>query len=362
MHEILGQLAGIADKIRSIEGSREKLGNFLREIKDNVDMTGDDVLEPKLIYKVTPDPLTKARVIGIDGGLSQHAYHGVDMVLTRAVAAIFDYIDGKLAAIDYWPSAIATPTLVLISDPYNDEEWSTSSSLERQHGEIDTALNAFNNFKPDLILLDGSIIPHGSDRPPKGSTVNSRYQKVLESFKSLYDVSNGRLAGCIEDSRGRRFCEIVAEKILAKIKNKRAPELQKILAGTRDTNLLYHILGLGERTCVFRFSNPEHPILKDLGVGDNIFCFYLKTAEFDRPVRIEFYSDEKKAVETANRIASMLLPLCGHSSYGFPAPLIEADIRAKLAERDVNDLQEQLVDRVGITPSLLKLRRETRPL
>jgi hypothetical protein len=277
MHELLGQLAGIADKIRKIEGSRQKLGAFLREIKDDVDLTSEDVLEPKLVYAVTPSPLTKARIIGIDGGLSQHAYHGIDVILTRAIGAVFDYADGKLAGVDYWPSAIATPMLVIISDPYDEEEWAASSSLERQRGEIDTALNAFNKFGPDLILLDGSVVPHGSDRPSKGSGVTGRYDNVINSFKALYAASEGRMAGCIEDSRGRRFCEIIADRILSKIKNQKAPELQKILGGTRDTNLLYHVLGLGERTCVFKFSKPGHPILDDLGVGDMIFCFYMKT-------------------------------------------------------------------------------------
>jgi len=362
MYELLGQLAGIAERIKGIEGSRQKLGVFLREIAENADIAGDDVLEQKLVYGVTANPLSKTRVIGIDGGLSQHSYHGMDLILTRAVAAVFDYVDGKLSGVDYWPSAIVTPTLVVISDPYSDEEWTASSSLERQRNEIETALNAFKTFNPDLILLDGSIVPHGSDRPAKGSAAITRYKAVVEIFNTLYGATGGRLAGCVEDSRGRRFCEIIAEKILGKIKRPTVAELQKILAGTRDTNLLYHILKVGERTCVFKFAKPEHPILTDLGVNDSIFCFYLKTAEYDRPLRIEFYSEPGKAVETAERIASMVLSLCGHSGYGFPAPLIEADVRAKLQERDVSILHDQLVDRVGITPSLLKLRRESRPL
>ncbi|MBU5557989.1 MAG: DNA double-strand break repair nuclease NurA [Candidatus Aenigmatarchaeota archaeon] len=362
MHELLGQLAGIAEKIKHIEGNRQKLGIFLREIAESADIAGDDVLEPKLIYKVIANPLTKARIVGIDGGLSQHAYHGIDLILTRAVATIFDYTDGKLTAVNYWPSAIVTPTLIVISDPYSDEEWAASSSLERQRGEIDTAVNAFKIFNPNLLLLDGSVVPHGNDRPAKGSATVPRYRTVLNSFNALYATAGDRLAGCVEDSRGRRFCEIVGEKILANIKRPIVPELQKILAGTRDTNLLFHMLTVGERTCIFRYAKAEHPILTDLGVENRIFCFYLKTAEFDRPIRVEFYSEPDKAIETAERIASFVLPLCCHSGYGFPVPLIEADVRAKLAERDVSILHDQLVDRVGITPGLLKLRRESRPL
>jgi hypothetical protein len=205
------------------------------------------------------------------------------------------------------------------------------------------------------------VVPHGNDRPPKNSSAYSRYAAVIERFNNLYNTAGGKLAGCVEDSRGRRFCEIVADKVLSQIESPLIPQLQKILAGTRDTNLLYHVLDTGERTAVFHYSSGDNPILADLGVKDKIFSFYIKTAEFDRPVRVDFWSEPANAVKTAERIAALILPLCGHSSYGFPAPLIEADVRAKLSERDADTLHDQLVDRVGITPSLLKLRRENRP-
>lgn len=364
MHELLGQLADIAEKIKSIEDSRARLGRFLREVKDSVELGSEDILESSLVRPVGADTLQNRTVVGIDGGLSQHAYHGLDMILTRAVAVICCYKEGKLAAVEYFPSAIVTPRLTVIADPYSDDEFVVSTGLERQRTEIELATEVFRRFGPDLLLLDGSVIPHGSDRPGRDSAAQTRYESVLASFRDLYQAAGGSLAGCVEDSRGRRFCEIVAERILPKIKSGRVPELQKILAGTRDTNLLYHVLEVGERTCVFRFSKGPHPITEDLGCTPHIYSFYVKTAEYDRPLRIDFYcgSDKNEVIATADRIASMVLPLCCHSAYGFPAPLIEADMRAKLAEHDITDLHAQLVDRVGITPSLLRLRRESRPL
>ncbi len=363
MHELLPQLSEIADKIKNLEASREKLGKFLREISASVEL-GGEVLEKNLIQKVSADSLDQKIVAAIDGGLSQHEYHGMDLILTRAVAVVFNYNSGKLEKVAYHPHAIVTPKLTVVSDPYNDEEFAMSSSLERQRGEVDLAAECFSKFSPHIVLMDGMIVPHGNDKPQKNSPAFARYQLVLQSFKNLYKNSSGSLlAGCVEDSRGRRLCEIVAEKILGQIESPRVPELQKILSGTRDTNLLYHCLQHGERTAVFKFSSQpsQHPVLSDLGpAGEKIFSFYLKSAEFDRPVRVDFFS-EKNPIETADKIASLVLAMSPHSSYGFPAPLIEADLRAKLQENDANALHDQLVDRIGIVPSLMKLRREQRP-
>lgn len=362
MHQLLDQLSAIADKIKNIEESRERLGAFLKEIKDKIEICGEDVAEKKLVYKIEPEQLNNKKIAAIDGGLSQHAYHGLDMILIRAVAVACNYNDGKLENIVYYPNAFPAPKVVIISDPYSDDEFIVSSSLEREKEEIALAVKALKEFSPDLLLIDGSIIPHPSDKPSKSSPVYKRYQELIETFKKLYAASAGYLlAGCIEDSRATSFCEIVSEKILSQVKSPRIEELKKILSGTRDTNLLYHILEQNERSCIFK--TPKNPMLDDLEeFGTCIYSFYLKTAEFDRPVRVDFFeSDSKRVRETADKIASLVLALSCHSSYGFPAPLIEADMRAKFQEQDIDALHDQLVDRVGITPSLMKLRREQRP-
>jgi len=365
MHELLDQLGGIADRIKGVEGNREKLGLFLRDAKDSVELCGKGVMEKGMITPVKTDNLSGAKIAAIDGGLSRHEYHGMDIILTRAVAAVFDYRGGKLDKADYFPHAIVTPKITIVSDPYSDEEFSVSSSLERQFGEIELAGTVAQKLTPTLLLLDGSVVPHGNDRPSKTSPAWPRYVDVLGVFKRLFDNAN-LLAGCIEDSRSRRFCEIIAEQVLGNIDSPAAAGLAKILAGTRDTNLLFHMLKHGERTAIFRYAKDadDHPILSDLGeYGHRIYCFYLKTAEFDRPVRVDFYSDKEgqTLTDVADRIASLILAVTPHGSYGFPAPLIEADFRAKLQERDADSLHDQLVDRVGITPSLMKLRREQRP-
>jgi hypothetical protein len=358
MHELVERIESVVGKIRGLEGDREKLALFLRKAREKIIFSGD-VLEREMIHQVGKIDLDGKTVVGVDGGLSQHAYHGVDLILTRAVAAIFRY--GKKMEVEYFPSSIPAPKLIVVSDPYSDEEFVVSSSLERQGGEIEVALKVAEKVKPYIILMDGSIVPHGNDKPSKSSPAWERYKTVFENFRKLYSVTP-LVAGCVEDSRGRRFCEIVSEQVLSMVDDSKAEELKKVLQGTRDTNLLFHLLKSGERSFVFRYSkdSENHPVLSDLWEwGDKIYSFYIKTAEFDRPVRVDFVSNDP--LKDANKIAEIVLATACHSSYGIPAPIIEADLRAKLEEKDVLDVHGQLVDKLGIVPSLMKLRRDQRP-
>ncbi len=351
------EISRIAEKLLKLETNREKLGRFLREIKNEVDIAGGEVLEQRISYPVEPWK-SRIKVCAIDGGISQNSYHGLDIVVTRAVSVVAEYENGKLLTISYYPSSLPPAEVEIISDPFTDEEFNLKSSLIRQEREIRVAIEAGRKFSPDIILLDGSIVLHPSSKPAKTSPIYENYKRLLEVFKNLYSLPY-LIAGCSEDSRGRKFCNLVSEKILSKIDSPLIPELKRILFGTRDTNLLFHVLEKNERTCIFSYG--ETPVTKDLGEeGKNIYSFYLRPAEFDRPLRIDFYA-EGNPVRTGEKIASMVLSLCCHASYAFPAPLVEADLRAKLAERDVEIIHKQLVERTGMIPSLLKLRREVRP-
>jgi len=93
---------------------------------------------------------------------------------------------------------------------------------------------------------------------------------------------------------------------------------------------------------------------------NNFYSFYIKTADFDRPLRVDFVSN-KDQKSMANKISEILMQTSGHAGYGLPAVLIEADQRAKLSLRDLDLFYLDLLNRVGNVSSLFKLRRENRP-
>lgn len=341
----MSRLSSIAESIRSAEEKRKALANFLKEKKDC--SLGKGFMEEKLVHKVFPLKLSNKKILAVDGGLSYHSYQGIELALVRAVAVLFEYDSREKLSVYYYPSAIPSQRIILISDS------DTDINNERQHEEIETAIEAAKRFSPDLLLMDGMIVPHINDIPKENSESHERFVRTLESFKKLYDAVPGLLAGCIEDSRGKRFCEILSKNLLENEKN--------TLENTSDMNFLYYLLEYGERTSAFRFSGDM--LINILGEhGKNIYSFYIKTAKLDRPLRVDFYSNPKNVSEKADRIASLVLSSCCHDNYGFPAPLIEADFRAKLPEDETEKVRNQILDRVGLLPCLMKLRRELRPI
>ncbi|MBN2043352.1 MAG: DNA double-strand break repair nuclease NurA, partial [Candidatus Aenigmarchaeota archaeon] len=230
--------------------------------------------------------------------------------------------------------------------------------------EIRTAKETVEKYKPDIILMDGSIIPHYQDRPAKGSKIFDSYKEIISLYKEFYETcgKNGTiLAGVVEDSRGIRFCNIIRRDMLSKITDSSVPELVKTLERTRDTGLLYWILSEGERTDVFRYSDTpeEHSVLRDFGeYAEHVNSFYLKTARFDRPIRIDFLGTP----DIVEKISSVVLSISGHhSGYGIPSILIEADQVAKLSEEDIENLYSRIISLTGSVPGIMRMRRDMRP-
>lgn len=356
MEEIFSKLDEISQQIKNLEEERKRLAEFLREIKEFELEKDSRAVEDKLSVKVGKVELDNLRFIGVDGGLAKRSYHSLDLILVRAVGVIFDYRKGKLDSVSYFPSVSPTPKLRIVHDA-SENDFQYIASFERINAEINV-LKACLEKNPSILLADGSIAPHPSDQPKKGTAVYEEYKKLLDNYKSLYRSSAGTLlAGVVEDSRSSTFSEYISDKILSQIKSKRVEELKRILRKTRDTNLLYHVLNKGERSFVMRM-NPN----ADLGdYGKNLYLFYLKTTEFDRPVRVEFYTSGDP-VRVADRIAALLFSVSSENQeYGLPPVIIEADGRAKISEGELDIIHSHIVNKVGNLPSLYKLRRDRRP-
>jgi hypothetical protein len=362
MKELIELTEEFAKVISNLENQRKKTGEFLKDLNSSTLTLGDEIFENKLIIPVKQSTLENLAIAGVDGGLVKQSLHGIDIMLIRSIAALFIYKNSKLSDVQYHPDSIPSPIPKIVFDPFSDLEFEMNSNIERQIAEVNTAAEAIEKFKPEILLMHGSIVPHYTEKPSSSSLLFVTYQKMIETYKKLFSIAqknNTILAGVIEDSRGVRFCELI-NKILAETKQEPTPETKILLSKTKDTNLLAYTLNAGERTLIFKYSpDPSnHPILKEFTA--QIFSFYLKSAEFDRPIRIDFLGSNNP-VETANKISSVILSTSGHSSYGIPAVLIEADQRAKLSENDIETFYLDLINKAGNLSALFLQRREQRP-
>jgi hypothetical protein len=349
-----------AEQIREMERQRIKIAEVLRRLNEKVEFCD---FGERIIVKSEKHPLDEIRIAGVDGGLGKDSFHGVDLILLKAIGVLFEFKDGKLKGVDYYPESLPSPIPNVILDPFSELELEFSSNMQRQMLEVETAIETIKKFKPDLILLDGSIIPHYVQKPESSSLLFQIYQQMIESYKELFrNVRENKtiLAGVIEDSRGARLCEILNQKLVM------VPEIKEakvLLEKTKDTNLLAYALNYGERTFAFSYSSKpdEHPILREFGeISKQFYSFYLKAAEFDRPIRVDFLANSNTK-ETADKISSILLATCNSQTYAFPSVLIEADLRARLTEREMEEFSLELKNRLGNVAGLLELRRRGRP-
>jgi hypothetical protein len=357
VERLIPRIREIAESIQRTEGKRKRLAGFLREVGRETD----------ILARLEPSPLEEVRVVGVDGGVAKKSLHGFDCILVRAAAACFRYRSGRIAGVEYFPSRMPSPEADVI-EALSDLDWAHFSSIMRQGVEVRTAIEALDRLRPGILLMDGSIVPHYSDRPARTSGVYKNYSSMIGDFLKLYRLCLDKgivLAGVIEDSRGTSYCSMINREILTRVEHPLAGDMGEMLERTRDTNLLYWVLERGQRSRIFPYSEKpgEHPVLRDFGgLAGRVNSFYLKTARHDRPVRVDMLARGDDIIGEADGLGSVLLAISGqHSGYGLPAPLIEADNVAKLSDSEVENFYSHILSFTGNIPSVMRLRRDQRP-
>ncbi len=281
----------------------------------------------------------KIILCGVDGGFVSRQISSSALIIRRAVATCFEYDGTKLIDAKFFPQKRVDPEIIFES--VDQSEFSIFSNLKRVEMEINTASEAVDKFKPNFLILDGSIVVHPSSVPNRNSKYYTLFLKVSEKIRELYKKcleNNVQLIGAVEDSNGRRF---VDNDFM------------------NDSNVLYHVLNEGEYVCPKRYSdNIDLPSLSELGEYSNqIKTTYLKVGKYDKPIRIDFLG---KDVETITSIIYTYSRIT--SDYSYPSVLIEADARAKLTDFEFNIVYGTIRDKLGINPLIFELRRDKRSI
>ena len=348
MQQLFPKIREVSERITSAESGRRKLATFLRSSDASL----------KLVRKVATSLPNGIKIAGVDGGIVKRSLHGFDLVMARATGVCFTYENGKVKKAEYHPERMPEPELFVL-EALTELDWVHSASIIRQKLEIRNAIETAEKFRPALLLLDGSLVPHYSDRPAKNSKVRESFDELISLYNRLFSFCSENdimLAGVVEDSRGTRFCDLVGESLANDGQNEWA---RKAIANARDTSLLFWMLEDGERTFAFPYTDidekGEHPLAKEFGsFACRISTFYLKTAKFDRPVRVDFMGGESDADQFASNILAIS---SHHAGYGFPSVLIEADQAAKMEESAI----ESICDQISAASGVMRLRRDSRP-
>ncbi|MBW6462304.1 MAG: DNA double-strand break repair nuclease NurA [DPANN group archaeon] len=358
--------SGIDAIVSDLIGWEKKVVSIAKILRDKTKGSagecGGNFLDDTLLVKVELNNSLNCNVGGIDGGLIQKEYHGVNIIITRAVCAVFKYKAGKLLGSEYYPSAFPKPEIKIVKSSFDPTSFSSIASIVRLGRELGLACNMLSTQNDlDFLFLDGSLILHPSvSGGSTGSVKNKQaYDDLLRTVKNMYMLALEKdtvLSGIVEDSRSQAF-----------IKNCRSMldiEMVKSLVNVKDTHLLTYLLSVGERTSVFRtVDGIDGGVTSEVkGFENNLFSFYIRPSEFDRALRIDFIA-KNNPVMVASKIASSIFSMSRHNSaYGIPPVIIDADQRAKLSGDELSFVENEIKRGAGNIASFSELRRNSRPV
>ncbi len=301
---------------------------------------------PDVFVKVEGRAFT-GRIGAVDGGILAEPFHGLDIIMVRAVGVVFEYRDGELMGVQYYPSPLPDPDVQEHDMPFEEDQIGVLRSLVRLRAEIGLAASMAGEIPMDVLFLDGSVLPLLSDRPSGNGKLMELYKQVVELYRQLYracDKNGVLLAGIVKDSKGNRF-----GKYLGDIK-------------IRDTRWLSYALFPGERTVSIPYTDdPEKATLKDVGTeyAERVRVFYLRASPYDAPYRVEYL---ERGDGDDDFLASLLLPLSSlNPTYTIPPFLVEADLRARLGKNEMRHLKGIIERRIGVYYYFMRMRGANKP-
>jgi len=329
-------------------------------------------------------------IVSVDGSSAVKRFMNVDFSFLKAICVKYDfYNDGKSAKIKYFPDLSGFNNYSVQGNYFNREENVIESKVSMDMTFME--INLLNNFIEqstssdiDLIIIDGSIVIMPINLLfSKDPEISIKYDRLLREYHKLYlnCKDNGiLLVGSIKDTRTSALCHLLQDSI--QLLHSNGTDLtdfininyRQIIDYLSDLDLFNRILDKSERSCIFNCKRDIEKI-RDNGIKKEIpyyfplsfYAFYIKTAKFDIPCRIEFFMEEKhsikKASEKADLISSMLLPVSSmNEHYGLPIPQIEAHKRAVFKPDEINLLFNNLkrhLNKNGV--NLIEKRRTRRP-
>ncbi|MFW9998889.1 MAG: DNA double-strand break repair nuclease NurA [Candidatus Hodarchaeota archaeon] len=390
---LLKDLKAIAKEYLIVEKLKKNFVNILLKNLNNIDFSTFInfprfyIKEENLKKGVSSANVRGLNVVSVDGSSVTKKFMNVDFSFLKAIAVKYYFQKNHTANIIYYPDLSGFNNYYVQANFLNQDETAveTKVSIDMNFMEINLLNNLIRKSPDiDMIIIDGSIVIMPINLLfSKDPEISRKYDKLLKEYHTLYSYckENGIiLIGSIKDTRTSALAHLLRDSIqLLKPSYSNLTDFIKINYRTiieffSDIDLFNRLLKKAERSCIFNCKR-EIDKIRDTGIKKEIpyyfplsfYAFYLKTAHYDTPCRIEFFMDEnhayKKASEKADLISSILLPISSlNEYYGLPIPQIEAHKRTVFKPKEVDLLLNNLTRTLnthGI--SLLEKRRNRRP-
>ncbi len=390
---LLKELRNIAKEYMEVEKLKK---TFIRIILNNlddldfsefIDFPKFYIKENFLKKKVTSSNIRGLNVVSVDGSSVTKKYMNIDFSFLKTIAVKYYFQKNDVAKIIYYPDLNGFNNYYVQGNFRNQDESAveTKISIDMNFMEINLLNNMIRKTSEiDMIIIDGSIVIMPINLLfSKDPEISRKYDRLLKEYHELYSNCREKgilLIGSVKDTRSAALSHLLSDSIqLLKPSHSKLTDFIKMnynaaIEFFSDIDLFNRVLKKYERSCIFNCKR-EIDKIRDNGIKKEIpyyfplsfYAFYIKTARYDTPCRIEFFMDEKhsfrSASEKADLISSILLPISSlNEHYGLPIPQIEAHKRAVFKPKEVNLLLNNLTRTLSINGiSLLEKRRNRRP-
>jgi len=326
------------------------------------------IYDNQMFTQLFPQDISGLTIGGVDGGYASRLFIGFDIFAFRAVAVFSTYTPEGIQKTTYYPTK--TPPLeIAVSDVgLSLMDFENMGTIRRAITELQIASQVLeqSNKKLDILLLDGSpVIRKPLTKSRKILNYYQTYLSILSRLVLLARKQGIKMAWIVKDSRLNLFTKFLGQIIpfiVEEMSDILSLDYRRIIKRSRDMDLFYYLLEPNVRSMAY---HRQFSISKQFNQEFTLYAYYLKTAPFDIPIRVELFQsihrDQTDLTKEINFISEAILPVSQYNkNYGIPAPIVEADARAKIKKTEIDALF-QLIRIRHPTPDLWFYRRKRAP-
>lgn len=303
LHRQIYQLVvdSIPDAVKTYSDMVKERQALLKQVSKDIEVFD--------IQKLAPEEVSKRIITGADGGANGKELEGFYFGIAGAIACTSCGLEKD----DELPISLGMPLL------WDDEfDPGRRAATIRDRFMYEVAEKAVVEKKPDLLLIDGPLvpnagyIPHGDDSP----AYRRDYENMIGALFSLLNSARKEF-----EKRGMLFACVVK-----RVRSTRYSSLLNLTKAIRDSSLLNPLLKKGQRTGLI--DPVEGKMLKDEFPEEHrlVKQFFVKGSSLS-PVRVEIPGWLGDKVDD---LASLVYSTCDPFT-GVPFQILRADALTRVS-------------------------------
>ena len=317
-----------------------------------------------------PSKLSNLHVGAVDGGLVTSSLAGMEILGLKAVGVYLHYGQNKITKTQYFPKKHQDLTLLPVYANYTTTDLDLYSSLQRSILELKAGIQLLDETPAslDYLLMDGSfqfkrIISQNSE-------INILFGKYFAFLRKLLikaKTRNTNLLFIVKDSKTSTFISILSQllpHIITSFSDLYSIDYRTMIQNLRDSNFMHYLLQPRSRSFIINRAFN----LNDVEITHIPYSYYLKIVKNDIPIRVDMLLrpgiSPAEVMKLANESSRVLTSMSEfNQNYSLPAPIIEADARAKINIEEFEMILEYIRSRTFNYHSIegIKLRRSRSP-